>query len=48
MSAKTINNARAALSSALADADRHRLLPRNPCQFVAPLPLERQNSTTCA
>jgi integrase len=40
ISAKTINNARAALSGALADANRHGLLPRNPCQFVAPLPIE--------
>ena len=42
MSAKTINNARAALSSALADATRLDLLPRNPCQFVAPLPVEHR------
>jgi integrase len=42
VSAKTINNARAALSSALADAARHDLLDRNPCQFVPPLPVERR------
>ena len=42
ISAKTINNARAALSSALADASRRDLLPRNPCQFVAPLPIEHR------
>jgi integrase len=41
VSTKTINNARAALSSALADAARKDLLPHNPCQFVAPLPVER-------
>jgi integrase len=42
LSAKTINNARAALSGALADASRRDLLPRNPCEFVAPLPLEHR------
>ena len=42
ISAKTINNARAALSCALADASRHGLLPHNPCQFVAPLPVEHR------
>jgi integrase len=42
ITAKTINNARAALSGALADATRLELLPRNPCQFVAPLPLEHR------
>jgi integrase len=42
ISAKTINNARAALSGALADAGRQGLLPRNPCQFVAPLPIEHR------
>jgi integrase len=42
ISAKTINNARAALSGALADASRLELLPRNPCQFVAPLPVEQR------
>ena len=42
ITAKTINNARAALSGALADATRLDLLPRNPCQFVAPLPLEHR------
>jgi hypothetical protein len=41
VSAKTINNARAALSSALTDAVRQGLLPRNPCRFVAPLPADR-------
>jgi integrase len=41
VSAKTINNARAALSSALADAARNDLLVRNPCQLVPPLPVER-------
>jgi hypothetical protein len=40
VSAKTINNSRAALSSASADAARDGLLPHNPCQFVAP-PVER-------
>jgi integrase len=40
VSVKTINNARAALSSALADAARNDLLPRNPCQLVPPLPVE--------
>jgi len=42
ISAKTIKNARSALSGALADASRRDLLPRNPCQFVAPLPLEHR------
>jgi integrase len=42
ISAKTINNARAALSGALSDAGRHGLLPRNPCQFVAPLPIQHR------
>jgi integrase len=42
ISAKTINNARAALSGALADASRLKLLPRNPCQFVSPLPVEQR------
>ena len=42
LSAKTINNSRAALSGALADATRLDLLPRNPCQFVAPLPIEHR------
>jgi hypothetical protein len=42
ISAKTINNARAALSSALADASHHNLLPRNPCQFVAPFPMDHR------
>jgi hypothetical protein len=41
VSAKTINNARSALSSVLADAARNDLLVRNPCQFVPPLPVER-------
>ncbi|MGH2946933.1 MAG: tyrosine-type recombinase/integrase [Solirubrobacteraceae bacterium] len=41
VSAKTINNARAALSSALTDAVHHGLLPGNPCRFVAPLPADR-------
>jgi integrase len=40
LSAKTINNARAALSSALGDATRQGLLPHNPCRYVAPLPPE--------
>jgi integrase len=39
ITAKTINNARAALCGALADATRLNLLPRNPCQFVGPLPV---------
>jgi integrase len=42
ITAKTINNARAGLSGALADATRLDLLPRNPCQFVAPLPIEHR------
>jgi hypothetical protein len=42
VSAKTINNARAALCGALADATRLGLLPRNPCQFIAPLPVEHR------
>jgi hypothetical protein len=42
LSTKTINNARAALSSALADAARKDLLPHNPCRFVAPLPADRR------
>jgi hypothetical protein len=37
---KTINNARAALSSALTDATRRGLLDRNPCTAVAPLPAD--------
>jgi integrase len=41
VSAKTINNARAALSGALADATRQGLLARNPCALVAPLPIDR-------
>jgi integrase len=40
VSAKTINNARAALSSALADAARQDLLARNPCLAVPPLPID--------
>jgi integrase len=40
LSAKTINNARAALSGALGDAARQGLLPRNPCRYVAALPVE--------
>jgi integrase len=42
ITAKTINNARAGLSGALAEATRLDLLPRNPCQFVAPLPVEHR------
>jgi hypothetical protein len=42
ISAKTINNARAALSSVLGDAARQDLLPRNPCRFVRPLPTEHR------
>ena len=42
ISAKTINNARAALSSVLGDAVRWDLLPRNPCRFVGPLPIEHR------
>ena len=42
ISAKTINNARAALSGALGDAARQDLLPRNPCRFVGPLPIEHR------
>jgi len=43
ITAKTVNNARAALlSGVLADATRLGLLPRNPCQFVAPLPVEHR------
>ena len=42
ISAKTINNARAALSSVLGDAARQDLLPRNPCRFVRPLPVEHR------
>jgi integrase len=41
LSAKTINNARAALSSSLADATRQGLLTHNPCSVVGPLPLDR-------
>ena len=41
ISAKTINNARAALSSALNDALRHGVLLDNPCRYVPPLPVER-------
>jgi integrase len=40
LSAKTINNARAALSDTLGDAARRGLLPRNPCRYVAALPVE--------
>ena len=40
LSAKTITNARAALSDALGDAARQGLLPRNPCRCVAALPVE--------
>ncbi len=39
LSAKTINNARAALSSALNDALRRGLLLDNPCRWVPPLPV---------
>jgi hypothetical protein len=46
VSAKTINNARAALSSALSDATAQRLLARNPCALVAPLPVDRPEFTT--
>jgi len=42
ISAKTINNARAALSGALGDAARRDLLPSNPCRFVSPLPIEHR------
>ena len=42
ISAKTIDNARAALSSVLGDAARQDLLPRNPCRFVGPLPIEHR------
>jgi len=42
ISAKTINNARAALSSVLGDAAHQELLPRNPCRFVGPLPIEHR------
>jgi hypothetical protein len=37
---KTINNARAALSSALADATRRGLVDSNPCTAVQPLPTD--------
>jgi hypothetical protein len=42
ISAKTINNARAALSCALGDASRLDVLPRNTCEFIAPLPVEHR------
>ena len=42
ISPKTINDARVALSSALADAVRRSLLSQNPCQHVAPLPVEHR------
>jgi hypothetical protein len=42
IAAKTINNARAALSGVLGDAVRRELLPRNPCRFVSPLPIEHR------
>ena len=38
ISARTINNARAALSSALNDALRSGVLLDNPCRYVPPLP----------
>ena len=40
LATKTINNARAALSSALAEATRRGLLERNPCRAVPPLPAD--------
>ena len=40
LSAKTINNARAALSGALGNAARQGLLPHNPCRYVAALPVD--------
>jgi integrase len=42
IAAKTINNARAALSGVLGEAARRELLPRNPCRFVSPLPIEHR------
>lgn len=41
MSAKTINNARGALSSTLGDAVRMGLLADNPCAHVPPLRADR-------
>ena len=42
ISAKTINNARGALSGALGDAARRGLLVDNPCRHIAPLPIEHR------
>jgi hypothetical protein len=42
ISAKAINNARAALSGVLAHANRQGLLPHDACRFVAPRPIEHR------
>ena len=42
LSAKTVNNARMCLSMACAEAVRRRQMPRNPCQYVRQLPVERE------
>jgi integrase len=42
LSAKTINNARAALSGALNHALRSGVLLDNPCRYVPPLPVEHR------
>jgi hypothetical protein len=47
LAAKTINNARAALSSALSEATRRGLLDRNPCTAVAPLPTNHAELDYC-
>jgi hypothetical protein len=38
---KIVNNARTCLSVALKDATRRGLMPRNPCDHVPALPIER-------
>jgi integrase len=42
VTAKTVNNARMCLSMACAEAVRRRQMPRNPCQYVRRLPVERE------
>ena len=39
---KTVNNARTCLSTALNEACRRGLIPRNPCASVPPLPVDRR------
>jgi len=42
ISRKTVNNARTCLTTALNEAVRQGLVPRNPCLGVPALPAERQ------